>query len=233
MSINPFSNRSFTIKSTIGFSVAIALLLAGIFAPFGVTTGISAAAVGATAEPEPAGHAGHSGYEGISRLVSYNGYGSHGGHDRPDINRPESPEVQAAVSDLREATARFHDVEVAKREGYAPFGDCFANPPEGNMGYHYANAELMADPNVDINHPELLLYEKQEDGTLKFVAVEYLAFQAAWHQEGNKFKPRLYGEWFHLNTTLLEEPFYLLHVWHVRHNPNGRFNDWNPRVTCR
>ena len=73
--------------------------------------------------------------------------------------------MQTQISDLREATARFHKIEVAIQEGYAPFGDCFANPPEGDMGYHYSNAELMEDPGVDPNHPELLLYEKQEDGT--------------------------------------------------------------------
>jgi hypothetical protein len=222
MSIKSLSIQSFTIKTTIGFSIAIGLLLVKSFAPIGGTDGVSAAAVGMTAAGAAAGgHGGHG------------SNGGHGGHDRPDFERPESLEVQAQVSDLREATARFHDIEVAKREGYAPFGDCFANPPEGNMGYHYANAELMADPGVDINHPELLLYEKQEDGTFKFVAVEYLAFQAAWHKAGNRNKPRLFGEWFHLNPDLLEEPFYLLHVWHVKFNPSGRFNDWNPRVVCR
>jgi hypothetical protein len=214
MSIKSLSIKSFTIKTTIGFSIAIALLLVKSFAPL-AGTDVSAAAVGAT--PAVA-HAG--------------GHGGHGGHDRPDT-WPESAEVQAQISELREATARFHDIEVAKKEGYAAFGDCFANPPEGNMGYHYANAELMADPGVDINHPELLLYEKQEDGTFKFVGVEYLAFQAAWHKAGNRFKPRLFGEWFHLNSTLLDEPFYLLHVWQWKHNPSGRFVDWNPRVVCR
>jgi hypothetical protein len=227
MSIQSFSRRSFTIKSTIGFSIAIALLLGTTFSPFGGPDRVSAAAVGAVAGTGggAGGHGGHGGNGG-------NG-GGHGGHDRPDFIGPESLEVQAQVSDLREATARFHDLEVAKREGYAPFGECFFDPAQGGMGFHYANDELMKDPGVDINHPELLLYEKQEDGTLKFVAVEYLAFQAAWHKAGNRFKPRLFGEWFHLNSTLLDEPFYLLHVWHVKHNPNGRFNDWNPRVFCR
>ena len=27
-------------------------------------------------------------------------------------------------------------------------------------------------------------------------------------------------------------PYYELHVWAWRHNPNGIFADWNPRVTC-
>jgi hypothetical protein len=206
MSIKSLSIQSFPIKTMIGFSIAIALLIVNGFASPAGTAQVSAAAIG--------------------------GHGNHGGSNRPDT-WPEPAEVQAQISELREATARFHDIEVALKEGYAPFGECFANPPEGNMGYHYANAELMEDPGVDPNHPELLLYEKQTDGTFKFVGVEYLTFQAAWHKAGNRFLPRLFGEKFHLNSTLLDEPFYLLHVWQWKYNPSGRFNDWNPRVVCR
>jgi hypothetical protein len=144
---------------------------------------------------------------------------------------PESPDVQLAIAALREASARFHRLEVALGEGYAPFGPCFSDP-SGGMGFHYANAELMEDPAVDPLHPELLLYEKQADGSLRLVGVEYLTFQAAWHKAGNRGLPKLFGQRFHLNTTLLDEPFYLLHVWQWKHNPSGRFQDWNPRVVC-
>lgn len=143
----------------------------------------------------------------------------------------ESPVVQAAISALRHATARFHRVEVALQEGYAPFGSCFSSPG-GAMGFHYANAELMADPEVDPMHPELLLYEADPQGGLHLVGVEYVTFTAAWHAAGNRARPTLFGERFHLNTTLLSEPFYLLHVWPWKFNPTGRFADWNPRVTC-
>lgn len=156
--------------------------------------------------------------------------GGHGQHDSGP-HRPESPEIQQAIADLREATARFHDLDVAIQQGYAPFGPCFIDPT-GGMGFHYANAELMEDPGVDPLHPELLLYEQQQDGSLVFVGVEYLAFQAEWHEAGNRGVPKLFGQRFHLNTTLLSEPFYLLHVWQWKHNPSGRFNDWNPRVAC-
>lgn len=143
----------------------------------------------------------------------------------------ESADVQSGVAALREATARFHRLDEAVQEGYAPFGGCFADPA-GGMGFHYANAELMADPGVDPLHPELLLYEVQEDGTPRLVGVEYLTFQGAWHEAGNRGLPKLFDQRFHLNTTLLSEPFYLLHVWPWKHNPSGRFTDWNPRVTC-
>jgi hypothetical protein len=210
--------KPYSIKLTIGFSILIGLLLITGFSTFLPAETVSAAAAAPIAgKPTAGGHGGHGGH----------------GQGKPDIIWPESTEVQKQISELREATARFHKLEVALQEGYAPFGDCFSDPTEGGMGYHYANAELMEDPGVDPNHPELLLYEKQADGTLRFVGVEYLTFQAAWHKAGNRLLPKLFGERFHLNTTLLDEPFYLLHVWQWKHNPAGRFVDWNPRVVCR
>jgi hypothetical protein len=80
-------------------------------------------------------------------------------------------DVQEGIPELREATARFHRLEVALQEGYTPFGPCFSDRA-GGMGFHYANSELMEDPGVDPLHPELLLYERQADGTLRFVGVE-------------------------------------------------------------
>ena len=154
-----------------------------------------------------------------------------GSHDRHSGPAPESEQLQKQIAELRHATARFHDVAVALKEGYAPFGDCFSDPA-GGMGFHYANAELIEDPAVDPLHPELLMYERQPDGQLHFVGVEYITFQAAWHAAGNRRVPRLFGQAFHLNTTLLPGPFYLLHAWQWKHNPEGRFMDWNPRVSC-
>jgi hypothetical protein len=227
-----------TIKHLIGFSILTVFALGKGFTPVTPSETVSAASATGAAAGKLSGAAdgaGHSAGPGGGHSPGHGGggHGGHGGHDRPDFHPPESSEVQKLVSDLREATARFHKIEVAIQEGYEPFGDCFANPPEGNMGYHYSNPELIADPAVDPNHPELLLYEKQTDGTLKFVGVEFITFKAAWHKAGNRHKPRLFGQWFHLNTELLEEDFYLLHVWQWKHNPNGRFVDWNPRVECR
>jgi hypothetical protein len=164
------------------------------------------------------------------RSAAAHGTRSHGSHEN-GTPRPEPQDIQLAISELRHSTARFHRLEVALQEGYAAFGGCFSDPA-GGMGYHYANAELMEDPAVDPRHPELLLYEKHADGSMRFVGVEYLTFQAAWHAAGNRGLPRLFGQRFHLNTTLLDQPFYLLHVWQWKHNPEGRFMDWNPRVVC-
>ncbi len=44
--------------------------------------------------------------------------------------------------------------------------------------------------------------------------------------------PSLLGREFTLNTTLLDAPFYALHVWVWQHDRLGLFANWNPLVTC-
>ena len=134
---------------------------------------------------------------------------------------------------LRGATARFHRLEVAIAEGYTAFAGCFSDPAgSGAMGYHYVNSSLVADPAIDPLRPELLVYEEAPHGGLRLVAVEWIAFVSAWHLAGNPAAPSLFGHEFHVNPTLLAEPFYLLHAWIWKNNPSGLFADWNPKVTC-
>lgn len=154
--------------------------------------------------------------------------GAHGGgHDHGQVRIDGSQ-----IASLRGATARFHRVDVAVAEGYAPFGDCFSDPLAGGMGYHYANDALIADPAIDPLRPELLVYEKRPNGELRLVAVEYITFVAAWHSAGNAAAPSLFGHEFHVEPALLEEPFYLLHAWAWKRNPSGILSDWNPTVSC-
>ncbi len=146
-----------------------------------------------------------------------------------ESSEPVAPEVQQ----LRRATDRFHNLNQALSEGYAAFGTCFSDPAMGGMGQHYANDPLIGDTLIDLEHPELLLYETNEFGTSVLVGVEYIVFQAAWHAAGHTAPPTLLGKEFGLNTTLLPEPFYLLHAWVWKHNPEGMLADWNPSVHCR
>jgi hypothetical protein len=137
------------------------------------------------------------------------------------------------LASLRGATARFHRVEAALAEGYVPFGGCFSSPTgEGAMGYHYVHNALVEDPAIDPLRPELLVYEAGPGGQMRLVAVEWITFVAAWHQAGHIERPSLFGQEFHVNPTLLDEPFYLLHAWIWKHNPSGMFKDWNPTVRC-
>jgi hypothetical protein len=131
---------------------------------------------------------------------------------------------------LYDAVAAFADVEVAAAAGYGPASDCMAGD-RGAQGVHYGKDALF-EPVVILETPQLLMYEPQADGSLRFLGVEYLVFQQAWHDAGHVERPTLLGRTFGLNETLLDEPFYLLHVWVGQFNPSGLFADWNPLVAC-
>jgi hypothetical protein len=147
------------------------------------------------------------------------------------------------LRDVREATARFRNVNVAIAAGYGEFRDakgiaCIDNPL-GGMGIHYVNLNLVLDnppgspSTVDPLKPEAFVYEPR-DGKLKLVALEYIVFQEAWNAEhasppslfGHEFEPIAEGNRYGIPA------FYELHVWLWKHNPRGMFQDWNPRVSC-
>jgi len=128
---------------------------------------------------------------------------------------------------LRRATARFHNMGVAADAGYAgpPLTPCWYYGSEGAMGYHYADPSLI-DGMPDLLHPEILVYAPNSHGDLSLVALEYIVPIPMW--EGSD-PPTLLGRDFERNDAL---GLYALHVWLWRHNPNGMFADWNPKVSC-
>lgn len=133
---------------------------------------------------------------------------------------------------LQRLTDQFHSISKAEGAGYAAFGPCFDNPGVGGMGFHWANQQLIGDSTVDASKPELLVYRPLSDGGKSLAAVEYIVFVDEWHARGNVNPPSLFGQEFHINPTLLQKPFYLLHVWAWDANPAGTFMDWNPTVSC-
>jgi hypothetical protein len=131
---------------------------------------------------------------------------------------------------LYAAVEHFRDVGAALEAGYAPATTCMSSAL-GSQGIHYANDSLFGTEMVAAA-PQLLMYEPRPDGSLQFIGVEYLVFTAAWHAAGFEERPSLFGQVFGLNEVLLDEPFYLLHVWIAQFNPAGVFADWNPLVDC-
>jgi hypothetical protein len=156
--------------------------------------------------------------------------------DDLDASAPPLRATQAAAAlardftTLRAAVAAFADVDQAASAGYGPSSECMTSE-DGAQGIHYAN-EALFEPAVAVEAPQLLMYEPLADGSLRFLGVEYLVFQKAWHDAGHVERPVLFGRTFDLNETLLDEPFYLLHVWLSQFNPNGVFANWNPLVDC-
>ena len=133
--------------------------------------------------------------------------------------------VDRDVERARTATARFKLAKNAIASGYMEAADCVANPPQGAMGYHFMRDSLY-DSKLEVEKPEILVYEKMADGSFKLNGIEYIVPIPDWKRDepptimGQKLKraPKL-GIWY-------------LHVWIWEPNPSGIFADWNPRVKC-
>jgi hypothetical protein len=153
---------------------------------------------------------------------------------------------QSALAPVRAATAPYHDLAAAGDAGYdfelpdVSGETCIADlrsPSEGAMGVHMVSLNRVVDPSLDPTDPEVLVYEKRNNGTLKLVAVEYVVFDTG------QTRPKLFGVPFDHNdgSRFGLPPFYALHAWVWKPNPfetaaldetQGIFNAWNPRVTC-
>ncbi len=129
---------------------------------------------------------------------------------------------------VRQATAKYHNVDKALADGYIAAPHCVAVPGLGTMGFHYINPTLMMDPAIDPLQPEVLLYVPSGNG-LKLVAVEYLVFDTGQPH------PTVFGMPLH-GPMAGHEPgmpvHYDLHAWVWHPNPNGMFTDFNPSVSC-
>lgn len=144
-----------------------------------------------------------------------------------------SSEDSKLIAQMRQATAKYHDIDRARADGYVDDGfGCVSDPVEGGMGWHLIRDDLHADPAIDPLKPELLIYEPQKDGKMKFVAVEYEVYQDDWHNAGNPNPPSLLGKEFEALVFDGIPPVYGLHVWLWAENPSGILNDWNPKVRC-
>jgi hypothetical protein len=144
------------------------------------------------------------------------------------------------VARMRAATATFHNIANAEDAGYGLLHDlagltCIAMPGEGGMGVHFVKGPLVADPALDIRHPEALVYAPDRDGTLRLAALEFIVDKAAWdaHHSG---PPRLFGgRAFDLTPAPNRfglDAFYSQHVWIWKNNPAGVLAMWNPLVHC-
>jgi len=132
------------------------------------------------------------------------------------------------LAEVRATTARFHRVTAAQQAGWdlVPGLDhCFENPGVGAMGYHYINVGLL-DAVTDPLTPESLVYAPGPQGQMRLAAVEWIVPDAAWQGEN---PPTVLGSEMHLNATL---GVWVKHAWIFEHNPDGMFEDWNPRVSC-
>jgi hypothetical protein len=144
---------------------------------------------------------------------------------------------QSSLADVRNATAKYHDIAVARAlhdevelTQVQPYGEgtCIANlTGPGAMGIH-----LLLQDRVDTilvpEEPEALLYEKRRDGSYKLTGVEYVV--------AGDTQPTLYGQAFAAtNLARFGNPgatVWTLHAWIWKPNGDGIFEPWNTRVSC-
>jgi hypothetical protein len=144
-----------------------------------------------------------------------------------------APAAHAAVdrelAAVRRVTAPLHRIEVANERGWdLEVTGCVEHPTEGGMGYHIGNMTYFLNGEANPLEPEVLLYEPGPSGEMRLVGVEYIVPFFAWDPDVND-PPQLFGRDMNRND-MLEQ--FDLHVWLWKHNPNGVFADWNPRVSC-
>lgn len=135
------------------------------------------------------------------------------------------PAVDQDIKTVRDATAAFHSMDRALAAGYAQETDCMEKPPEGGMGYHFTKRELR-DGTIELEKPEVLVYEKRADGSFKLNGVEYIVPISAWKHSD---PPTVMGQPL---KRFERGGFWYLHAWVWEHSPSGLFADWNPRVKC-
>jgi hypothetical protein len=143
-----------------------------------------------------------------------------------------SPSGDRAV---KAATARYHSVDQAVRDGYSGEGEPCVSSPGGAMGFHYVNKALIGDPAIDPAKPEILLYAPDKNGRLVLVGVEYLAIDGDQDLNTDGDRPSLFGQPFdgpmpgHAPGMPVH---YDLHAWVWSDNPSGEYAPFNPTLSC-
>jgi hypothetical protein len=158
-------------------------------------------------------------------LISHN-------HESASDQRNQSG---ALIKLVKESTERFKDPAVADAEGYKLMFGCVSGSDSGAMGLHFVNMPLVMDPELDPTRPEIVIYEPLPNGRLRLIGADFLVDKRAWdtaHPEGT---PQIMGQLLHLFESPNRfglDPFYTLHVWAWKDNPNGAFVNWHPKVNC-
>jgi hypothetical protein len=141
------------------------------------------------------------------------------GPTQPSVTAEQQHDLNA----LHAATVAYTDFSAAQAAGYTErLTDCMADA-SGGMGYHYGKVAFI-DGEARLTEPEILMYEPQADGSLKFVGIEYVVPLSE-----SATPPSLFGLEFHRNEAF---QLWVLHVWLYQENPSGMFSDWNPTVSC-
>ena len=133
-----------------------------------------------------------------------------------EVSSQTSWELQQA----RAATARYRNIKNAVKDGYE---DIAVVVP--NMGFHYMKSTLV-DGEFDFRKPEILVYNRDHDGNIELVAVEYAV--------PIELTPDTAPQGFTGSADIWDRNtgfgLWLLHAWVWHYNPDGVFNPTNSLI---
>lgn len=128
---------------------------------------------------------------------------------------------------VRAGTRTFHQLEAAAAAGYAAnVPDCLVHEHHGAMGFHHVNPRYL-DAKLELERPEILLYERKPDGRYQLNGVEFIVPYRAWPRDS--LPPVLLGQQLKQEENL---KIWYLHAWVWTVNADGVFADFNPAVKC-
>jgi len=147
---------------------------------------------------------------GQSIQMEPNGFGNYTGL---------APETVWELQQAKIATARYNNFDNAIADEYV---DINVIVPE--MGYHYLKLANL-NTTFDYAKPEILVYNKEENGRMKLVALEYAV--------PISLSPNAPPSGFTGNDdfwSIYQGTLWTLHAWVWEFNPDGVFNPTNPLV---
>jgi hypothetical protein len=130
-----------------------------------------------------------------------------------------APEALWELQQAKIATAKYNNFDQAVADGYA---DINVIVPE--MGYHYLKMDNL-NATFDYAKPEILVYNKEENGTMKLVALEYAVPISLSPNVPPSGFTGTDDVW-----SVYQGVLWTLHAWVWEYNPEGVFNPTNPLV---
>ena len=71
------------------------------------------------------------------------------------------------IEKVRNATARYTDLNVALAEGFVPATPCVSGPDTGAMGVHFVLPSRVSGGVLNAAQPEALIYEPMANGAMR------------------------------------------------------------------
>jgi hypothetical protein len=144
-------------------------------------------------------------------------------YEHPNV----SPAVREGFARVRAATEKFKVLDSAVAVGYArDVPRCFSDQHHGAMGYHHVNRNYL-DTLLEVERPEILLYERHPDGRYELNGVEYIVPYRVWPRDSAA--PKIMGLELERADDL---NLWYMHMWAWKTNPSGLFAPYNPTVRC-